>query len=77
MKKLIIEPNTFNKILLISWDWDFKILVDFLIKQNKFKKILFPNKKFVSSLYKSVRLEFKDYLINIKQKIEYKKRWAS
>ena len=64
-------------ILLVSWDWDFKILVDFLIEQNRFKKILFPNKKFVSSLYKSISIKYKDYIFNIRNKIEYKKRWAS
>ncbi len=30
------------------------MLVDFLIEENKLEKILFPNKKFSSSLYKSL-----------------------
>ncbi len=77
MKKLVVEPNDFDKILLVSWDWDFKILVDFLIEQNRFLKILFPNKKFTSSLYRPINIIYKDFLINLKQKIEYKKRRAS
>ena len=77
MKELVINPEIFDKVLLVSWDWDFKILVKFLIEQNKFKKIIFPSKKYVSSLYKTINISFKDYLINFKEKIKYKKRWAS
>ena len=30
MKSLIDDVNKFDKIILVSWDWDFKILVDYL-----------------------------------------------
>jgi len=52
-------------------------LVDYLIKKNKFKKILFPNKKFASSLYKKLGSEYFDYLENIKVHIGYKKEKGS
>jgi len=70
MKK-IYRKNDFNKIVLVSGDGDYKLLVDFLIEENKLKKILFPNKKFASSLYKSLGGELFDYLDNkdIKNKI--------
>jgi len=77
MKVLLEEPKTFDKILLVSWDWDFKILVDYLIKKDRFLKILFPNKKFTSSMYKSIKIQYKDYIFNLKSKIQYKKREAS
>jgi len=77
MEKLLEEPNSFSRILLISWDGDFKILIDYLIKKERLEKILFPNKKFTSSLYKSLNIIYKDYLSNIRNKIEYKKREAS
>lgn len=77
MEKLIEEPEKFDKILLVSWDGDFKIVIDFLIKKRRLLKILFPNKKFTSSLYKPLKINYKDYLINLKTKIEYKKREAS
>jgi hypothetical protein len=77
MEKLLEEPKKFNKIALVSWDWDFKILIDYLVKKWRLEKILFPNKKFTSSLYKSLELKWKDFLSNIKTKIEYKKREAS
>jgi len=61
MKKLY-KKETFSKIVLVSGDGDYKLLVDFLIEENKLKKILFPNKKFASSLYKKLGGEYFDYL---------------
>ncbi len=71
MEKLLEESEKFNKIVLISWDWDFKILVDYLLKKERLEKILFPNKKYASSLYKWLENKYFDYLKNIKIKIEY------
>ncbi len=50
----LLEEDNFNKLVLVTWDWDYIKLVKYLIKKNKFKKILFPNKKY-SSLYKSLK----------------------
>ena len=61
MKK-IYKKESFDKIILVSGDGDYKILVDFLIKENRLKKILFPNKKFASSLYKQIGSEYFDCL---------------
>jgi uncharacterized LabA/DUF88 family protein len=74
MEKLIDEPDEFDKILLVSWDGDFKILVDYLIKKDRFLKILLPNKKFASSLYKELDILYRDFLLNVRPKIEHKKR---
>ncbi|MFA5755020.1 MAG: NYN domain-containing protein [Candidatus Paceibacterota bacterium] len=71
MKK-IYEKENFDKIILVSGDGDYKMLVDFLIEENKFKKVLFPNKDFASSLYKKITRVYFDYLINIKHLIEKK-----
>ena len=76
MKKMYKKEN-FGKILLVSGDGDYKILVDFLIEEDRFEKILFPNRKFASSLYKRIGAEYFDYLENkdIRNKIgEQKKR---
>ena len=73
MKNLIDNKN-FNQIILISGDGDYKKVVDYLIKKNRFRKILFPNKKFASSLYKKLGSEFFDYLENIKTYIEWHKK---
>jgi uncharacterized LabA/DUF88 family protein len=70
MKRLYKGPE-FDKIVLVSGDGDYKILVDFLIFEKKFEKLLFPNRKFASSLYKSLGSEYFDYLegIDTKKKI--------
>lgn len=74
MKKLY-QKEKFDKIVLISGDGDYKRMVDFLIEESRFKKILFPNKKFASSLYKKLGSESFDYLDNkdTKKKIKLKK----
>ena len=63
--KSLIEDN-FDKVLLVSGDGDYKKLVQYLIDKDKFEKILFPNKDFASSLYKSFGSEYFDYLEHIK-----------
>ena len=73
MKNLIDNKN-FNKLIIVSGDGDYKKIVDYLIKKERFKKILFPNKKFASSLYKHLGTEFFDYLDNIKTYIVWHKK---
>lgn len=73
--KRLIEEDDFNKIVLVTWDWDYIKLVKYLIEKKRLKKILFPNKQY-SSLYKP----FKDnYWINlglrdVKNKLKYRKK---
>ena len=71
--KNLIDNKDFDKVVLVSGDGDYKKVVDYLIRKNRFKKILFPNKKFASSLYKNLGAEFFDYLMNIKTYIEWHK----
>lgn len=75
MKK-IYQGKDFDKVVLISGDGDYKRMVDFLVKEEKFKKILFPNKKFASSLYKKLGSEYFDHLDqkSIKNKIMFVKK---
>jgi uncharacterized LabA/DUF88 family protein len=78
MKRVYLQEE-FDKIVLVSGDGDYKGLVDFLIEENKFEKILFPNKKYASSLYKQLEPKYFDYLDGtaVRQKIEHKKRRSS
>ena len=74
MKKLI--EDSFDNIVLISWDGDYKMLVDYFIEKNKFLKIISPNLKFASSLYKhqwNLDPKYFTFLDNkdIRKKIEY------
>lgn len=77
MKKLYLKEN-FDKVILISGDGDYKQLIDFLIQQKRLEKILFPNNKFASSLYRKLGSEYFDYLDkeDIKSKIAKKKKKA-
>ncbi len=69
--KSLLDHENFDKIVLVSGDGDYKKLVDYLIEKSKFKKILFPNRKFASSLYKKLGAELFDYIKNIRSMVEY------
>src|SRR5687767_7569346 len=75
MKRLYLKEE-FNKVVLVSGDGDYKSLVDFLVGQSRFKKILFPNRKFRSSLYKPLSSIYFTYLddADVKRKIELRKK---
>jgi len=72
MMKTLIDDKYFDKILLVSGDWDYIKPVKYLIEKWKLKKILFPNKKY-SSLYKQIQSEYwvKLWIKDIRRKIEY------
>jgi len=72
MRKLV-DGESFGKVFVVSGDGDYKKLVDYLIKKEKFGKMLFPNREYASSLYKSLGSEYFDYLENpaIRSKIEH------
>ncbi len=75
MKKLYLQEE-FDSVIPVSGDGDYHVLVQFLVEQGRFKKILFPNIKFASSLYKSIHRRYRDFLgkKEIRKKIEYKKK---
>jgi uncharacterized LabA/DUF88 family protein len=64
--KRLYKKEEFEKIILVSGDGDYKNLVDFLIEEKKFKKLLLPDGKRASSLYKKLGSEFYDNLENLK-----------
>ena len=72
MKRLYLREK-FDKIILVSGDGDYKMLVDFLISEDKLEKILFPNRKFRSSLYKEIGAPFFAHLDekDVKKKIKW------
>jgi uncharacterized LabA/DUF88 family protein len=65
----LVDNASFSKVILVSGDGDYKRLVQYLVAKQKFKKILFPNKKYASSLYKQLGSEYFDYLENLKRYI--------
>ena len=73
MMKEYVEGG--SKMVLVSGDGDYKKAVSYLINNNRFITILFPNKKFASSLYKKLGNQYVVSLdrVDIRQKIEFKK----
>ncbi|MEZ4103701.1 MAG: NYN domain-containing protein [Candidatus Paceibacterota bacterium] len=73
--KRLYKAEEFNKIVLVSGDGDYKMLIDFLIEENKLEKILFPDGKRASSLYKQITRKYFDDLgkKDIRHKIEKEK----
>lgn len=74
--KRLYRGESFGKVLLVSGDGDYKAMVDFLIAEGRFGKILFPDHRFASSLYKRIGGHYFDYLDapDIRRKIEERKR---
>ena len=61
MKKLY-KNEILGDIILVSGDGDYKTLVSFLIEEGRFKKLLVPNRKRMSSLYKRIDTKYRDAL---------------
>ena len=74
--KRLYQKDKFDKVVLVSGDGDYKMLVDFLIEENRFARILFPNRRYRSSLYAKLEPKYYDSLDNpaVKAKIVRKKR---
>ena len=71
MKKMY-KKEDFEKIVLVSGDGDYKLVVDFLIEEKRFEKILFPDLKRASSLYKKIGAAYFDALdaVDVRSKFE-------
>jgi len=46
----MIEISNYNKAVIIAGDGDYACLVDYLLKQNKFEKLIIPDIKKYSFL---------------------------
>jgi uncharacterized LabA/DUF88 family protein len=60
--KRLYRKESFEKIVLVSGDGDYKMLIDFLIEEDKLEKVLFPKQRYASSLYKSITRKYFDDL---------------
>lgn len=58
MKRLYLKED-FERVVLVSGDGDYKMLVDFLVEENRFEKVLFPKQQYASSLYKSIAARYR------------------
>ena len=75
MKKLY-RGDEFGKIVLVSGDGDYMMMVGFLIEENRFAKILFPDQSRASSLYKKIDLAYRADLgvAAVRRKISLKEK---
>jgi len=73
MRKLA-ENEPFEKVFIVSSDGDYKKLVDYLVRKRRFGKMLFPNRRYASSLYNNLGGRYVDYLDSqhVRTKIEYR-----
>jgi uncharacterized LabA/DUF88 family protein len=71
----IIDKEKFDKVVLVSGDGDYWKMVEYLINKDLFLKLLAPNQKSISSLYKRISDSYRDFLDNnpVKMKIQYKR----
>ena len=71
----IAEQEAFDKVVLVSGDGDYIKMVKYLIKKDRLEKVIAPNQKSISSLYKiTIDNRFYTFLDdeNTKRKIETK-----
>jgi uncharacterized LabA/DUF88 family protein len=78
MRKLA-DREKFDQVVLVSGDGDYFRMVDYLIKKSKFLRMLAPNERNMSSLYKSLPPTYYAFLNRpeIGAKIGAKKRWKN
>lgn len=68
----MIDLEKYNKAIVVTWDWDFACLIQYLYKQWKLEKLIVPNKNKFSSFLKISAKEKIDNLSNLKNKLEFK-----
>jgi len=56
----MIEYPNYEKAVIVSGDGDFYCLIEYLVKQNKLRKIIVPNTRFSSLIRK-----FSNFIVNI------------
>lgn len=65
---IMIEYPNYGKAIIVSGDGDFRCLVEYLVKNNKFYRLVIPNKK----KYSSLLLPFKKYMLFVTKDFENK-----
>ena len=71
----IADREDFEQVVLVSGDGDYFKMVRYLINNNRFRKLLSPNRHSTSSLYRVYTPKYVDFLDNggLKGKIGYNK----
>jgi len=69
----MVEYPKYDKALIVTNDGDFYCLVDYLIKQDKLLKLMIPNRKAFSSLFRKLMAHIV-FLDNLRDKLEFIKK---
>jgi len=69
----MIEYNKYEKALIVTGDGDFYCLVDFLRKKQKLLKLMIPNRKKFSSLFRKLMKNI-IFISDLKKKLKYMKQ---
>ena len=72
--RAILEINQYDKAVLVSSDGDFYSLVDHLYENDKLKMVLSPYVKGCSSLLRQTAKEKINFMNDLRNKLEYKKK---
>ncbi|MEK7555922.1 MAG: NYN domain-containing protein [Patescibacteria group bacterium] len=67
----MIEYPHCDKAVIVTGDGDFHCLVKYLVKQDKLKKLLIPNKQQYSALLKRFPSEYLAFVSDLQKKLEY------
>lgn len=72
--RAVLELNDFGKAVIVSSDGDFYSLVQYLYENSKLEVVLSPDKENCSSLLKQTAKERIQFMNNLRDKLEYKKK---
>lgn len=73
LQAMIDYPN-YEKAIIVTSDGDFYCLVKYLYNKNKLKMVLSPNRESCSNLLMRAAKEKINFLDNLRNKLEYKKK---
>lgn len=71
--RAMVEYKNYDKALIVTGDGDFYCLVECLIKEGKFLKLMIPDKNAYSSLYRKMMPNIV-FMNNLKKKLGFKKK---
>jgi uncharacterized LabA/DUF88 family protein len=72
--RAVLEINYYNQAIIVSSDGDFYSLVQHLYEINKLIAVLSPDMKNCSTLLKKTAKEKMQYMNDLRNKLEYKKK---
>lgn len=72
--RAVVEMNEYDKAVIISNDGDFYSLVKYLYENKKLDVVLSPDKNFCSSLLRQTAKERIQFMNELREKLEYKKK---